>query len=511
MQVFFEIVLLITAFLSVIPAIKIFKNRRDKKYTCLKVLIFSTFFWTLLILLERISSSQFLIYYAGMMRYPLKLLFASLMLCTIFQYVEYQFPKLLKGVLFIFVIVDFTIALTNTQTLLFLNLEVNQLSSFNDLYQAQNGSLFIYHLILSYVIAVLAIVLLFIFLTKQKGVRQYKEITRTLALSTAAVLVINLLQHMIYIVNIDLTYVSLVLFAYMLYDVIYKKDMIFNLRTSGRSEILANMREMYVLTDHEKSIVEVSPLLLDKYNLSFEEVVGKPFNFVVEKLKDKVTLYSEYDMTEDDYQYKDHYHLREKDFKLKGMNESGHMILLYDETQVYHLLRELNHLSNYDAMTGLNNRNYIEHKISEIKILDGLSIFSIDINGLKINNDYLGHERGDYLLKSLAKHLKTVFKNLKDKEIARIGGDEFIVMVKGLKESELKQKQKELLEICNNKDIMERISISVGYASTSEDDASIYQIIQKADILMYQMKDKVSKLYQQEMIAYIKLQDKFMR
>lgn len=511
MQVFFEIVLLITAFLSVIPAIKIFKNRRDKKYTCLKVLIFSTFFWTLLILLERISSSQFLIYYAGMMRYPLKLLFATLMLCTIFQYVEYQFPKVLKMVLFVFVILDFAIALTNTHTLWFLSLEVNQLSTFNDLYQAQNGNLFIYHLILSYVIALSAIVLLFVFLTKQRGVRQYKEITQTLAISTAAVLLINLLQHMIYIVNIDLTYVSLVLFAYMLYDVIYKKDMIFNLRTSGRSEILANMREMYVLTDHEKSIVEVSPLLLDKYNLSYEEVVGKPFDYVVEKLKDKVTLYSEYDMTEDDYQYKDHYHLREKDFKLKGMNESGHMILLYDETQVYHLLRELNQLSNYDAMTGLNNRNYIEHKISEIKTLEGLSIFSIDINGLKINNDYLGHERGDYLLKSLAKNLKTVFKDLKDKEIARIGGDEFIVMVKGLKESELKKKQEALLKICHSDNLMERISISIGYASSTDENSNIYQLIQRADKLMYEMKEKVSKLYQQEMITYIKLQDKFMR
>lgn len=511
MQVFFEIILLLTAFLSIIPVIKIFKNRRDKKYTCLKVLIFSTFFWTLLILLERISSSQMLIYYAGMMRFPLKLLFASLMLCTIFQYAEYKFPSFLKVIMFAFVIVDFIIALTNAQTLWFLKLEIQQLSSFNDLYQAQNGVLFVYHLILSYAVALAAIVLLFTFLSRQKGVRQYKEITRTLALSTAIVLIINFVQHMVYIVNIDLTYVSLVLFAYMLYDVIYKKDMIFNLRTSGRSEILANMREMYVLTDNLKSIVEVSPLLLEKYELDFEEIIGKPFDYVVEKLKDRVTLYSEYDMNEDDYQNKDHYHLREKDFKLKGMNESGHMILLYDETQVYYLLRELNHLSNYDVMTGLNNRNYIEHKINELKEISNVSVYSIDINGLKINNDYLGHERGDYLLKSLANNLKTVFKDVKDKEIARIGGDEFIVIVKDMDKDALNQKQVQLINACYSDEIINRISISIGCTSALEDDTSIYQLIQRADILMYEMKENVSKEYQLEMINYIKLQDKFMR
>lgn len=511
MQTFFEIVLVITGFLSLIPVINMFRNRNDRKYDCLKVLIYSTFFWTVLIFIERLSTNTFLIYYSGMLRYPLKMLFASLMLCTIFQYVELKFPKPLKIFLGVLLLIDLGLALTNSQTLLMLDLKYSALTSFNDLYTSQGGTIFMYHLVASYAIALSAIVLLFVFLAKHKGVRQYKEVTRMMAFSVVVVLVFNLLQLFIFVANVDLTYISLVFVAYILYDVIYRKDMIFNLRTSGRSEILANMREMYILTDVHRKIIEISPLFLDKYDLVMEDVIGKPFDLIAARIADKVTLYTEYNMDEALYEGKDHYHLREKEFRLKGMNESGHMILLYDETQVYNLLRELNHLSNYDSMTGLNNRNYIEHKLMELDQTRKMGVFSLDINGLKINNDYLGHERGDYLLQTVAKKIKDVFKDILDKEIARIGGDEFIVIVKDVDYKLLKQKEKQLLELCRHEDIEKEISVSIGLSYDVNGEYSIYNLIQKADALMYEMKAKVSKPYQEKMIEYIKMQDKFIR
>ncbi len=511
MQTFFEIVLIITGFLSLIPVVNMFRNRNDHKYACLKVLIYSTFFWTFLIFIERLSTNTLLIYYSGMLRYPLKLLFAALMLCTIFQYIELKFPKSLKLFLSLLILADLILALTNSQTLLMLDLKYANLVSFNDLYTANNGIVFIYHLVISYAIALGAIILLFVFLAKHKGVRQYKEVTRMMAVSVLAVLAFNLLQLFLFIVNVDLTYISLVFVAYILYDVIYRKDMIFNLRTSGRSEILANMREMYILTDANKKIIEISPLLLEKYSLIINEIMGKPLDLIVSKLADRVTLYSEYNMDEESYEGMDHYHLREKEFKLNGMNEYGYMMLLYDETQVYNLLRELNHLSNYDSMTGLNNRNYIEHKIKEFGETEHVGVFSLDLNGLKINNDYLGHERGDYLLKSISKKIKEVFKDIQHKEIARIGGDEFIIIVRDIKKEVLDKKKIELLDICENKDIEKTISVSIGLAYDEVGDFSIYSLIQKADALMYDMKSKVSKAYQEKMIEYIKLQDKYMR
>jgi diguanylate cyclase (GGDEF)-like protein len=511
MQQLFEVLLIFTAFLSLVPVVKIAKNRKDSKYLCLKVLIFSMFAWTILIILERVSTSTWLIYYAGMLGYPLRIGFSILMLCTIFQYVDKKLPKFFLKFFGILFLADFIIAITNSQTQLFLELSQTELTSFNQLYSAANGPLFIYHLIVSYLIALSAIVLLFVYLAKHNGARQYKEITRMMAISIIAVLVFNSVQLFLIDTNVNLTYISLVFVAYILYDIIYRKDMIFNLRASGRSEILANMREIYILTDTNKRIIEISNSLLEKYGLTFEEVIGQPFDKIADKIADKVTFYSEYDMDEHAYEEKDHYHLREKEFKLKGMNESGHMILLYDETQIYKLLRELNRLSNYDSMTGLNNRNYIENVLANITKTKNIAVFSMDINGLKINNDYLGHERGDYLLKTLANNLKKVFKDIPEKDIARIGGDEFLVILYDVKANILEEKKSELLKECDHEKIDKKISVSIGVTYDETGSQSIYKLIQRADAEMYEMKAKISMIYQGKMIEYIKLQDKYIR
>ena len=511
MQTILEIILTLIAFLSLIPVINMVKNTGDRKYTCLRVLIYSTFAWTVLIILERISTNLFVIYYAGMIGFALRLLFAVLMLCTIFQYVDKKFPKPLILILGFLVLIDLVIALTNSTTLWFIELKLSDLSSFNDLYNADYGVLFVYHLVLSYAIALSAIVLLFVFLAKQKGIRQYKEVTQMMSLSVLLVLIFNAIQLFVISINVNLTYISLVIVAYALYDVIFKKDMVFNLRASGRSEILANMREMYVLTDSKRIIIEINPQLLEKYHLSSEEVIGQSFEVVAAKMADRVTLYSEYNMNEEGYEHKDHYHLREKEFKLKGMNESGNMILLYDETQVYHLLRELNQLSNFDSMTGLNNRNYIESKLKSITSTQKIGVMSLDLNCLKINNDYLGHERGDYLLKSIANRLKSVFSDVQHKDIGRIGGDEFLVIVYGRDLSFLEEKKKELLNSCENDDFDQYISVSIGLAYDHDGKNNIYNLIQHADEKMYEHKVNESQVYKEKLIEYIKLQNQFIR
>ncbi len=511
MQTLLEILFTLIAFISIIPAIHMFRNRKDRKYACLKVLIYATFVWTLFMVLERVSSNTVLTYYVSMLGYPLKMIFASLMLCTIFQYVEKKFPKWLLFVLGGLVFTDLIFALTNSWTQAFLKLSVEELTTFNDLYTALKGPLFIYHLLISYAIALTAIILLFVFLAKKQSIRQYKEVTKMMVISICIVLLFNSLQLFLIEVNVDLTYFSLVVVAYSLYDVIYRKDMIFNLRTSGRSEILANMRELYILTDHQKRVIEVSPLLLDKYNLDEKDIIGQPFSDIIEQLKSKLSLYETIHIDQDEGVEKDHYHLREKEFHLKGIRETGYMILLYDETQVYNLLRELNRLSNFDAMTGLNNRNYIEKKLETISDTQTIGVFSIDLNGLKVNNDYLGHERGDRMLKKVAYILKESFKDVKEKDIARIGGDEFLVITYQINEVKLEEYFAKLLDNAHHDNVLEEVSISVGQSSDSTGVKSIYTLIKEADDRMYEMKANTSKDYQKRLIDYIHKQDTFIR
>ncbi len=511
MKALFGILLVITAFLSVIPFVRMSMNKGDKKYECLKLLIYTSVFWTLLIFIERTITDLTIVYYTHMLGFPIKFLLSFLMFCTIFQYVEKKIPNIILVLSSLVFIADLYFALTNSKTQLILKLSISDITTFSDLYFASYGVVFILHFIACYLILTIAVLLLFVFLSKRKEIRQYKAVTRMLAISVAIVLTFNLLELFVINIDVDLTYISLVFTAFILYEIIFNRDMIFNLRTSGRSEILSNMREMYILTDRDKRIIEISKLFLNKYKIKDEDIIGKKFENLIDLTRDKVFIYSDHKIDNNLDELKDYYHLREKKFKLKNMNDFGYMMLLYDETQVYKLLRELNKLSNFDSMTGLNNRNYIENKLKQIKQTKNLGVISLDLNALKVNNDYLGHDRGDILLKGLADKMKLVLADVKNKEMARIGGDEFLVLIPNATLPFLSLKKEEILKACDNQDIEKKISVSIGIAIDEEFDTSIYQLIKKADHEMYKMKNRVSPIYKNEILEYIKIKDQFIR
>ena len=481
------------------------------KYRCLKFLVNATFAWTVLIFIERFSSNLNIVYYAHMMGYPLKFLMSGFMLCTIFNYVENRLPKWIAISLGVVFALEYLLAVTNAQTRYILNITPTQMTSFISLYEANNGPLFIVHLIVTYLVLLIAITYLFLFLRKHKDVRQYKVVSRSMTYSVILVLVFNALQVFSLKSYIDLTYISLVIVTYALYQVIYRKDMIFNLKTSGRGEILSNMREMYIITDSEKRVVEVSELLRNKYKVDIKDFEGKDLNLLLESLKGDIVFYENYNVEDIDNVSKDHFHLREKKFSLKGMSEYGYMILLYDETQVFKLLRELNRLSNYDNMTGLHNRNYIENKLKEYDSTASLGIVSLDLNGLKANNDYLGHERGDYLLRELALRMKQVMVEYDNKEMARIGGDEFLIVVEKSSLEELEEIKEKILKLCDSENIIDKISVSIGVAIDVEGNENVYELIHDADQNMYEMKQHLSRDYSREIVKYATNKDKYIR
>jgi len=236
----------------------------------------------------------------------------------------------------------------------------------------------------------------------------------------------------------------------------------------------------------------------------------KKLDALYEGLKDQIVFYRNYEVDVEVALNKDHYHVRERKFYIQK-NHYGYMILLYDETQVFKLLRELNQLSNFDAMTGLNNRNYIENKLKNYNNQPNLGVISLDLNGLKVNNDYLGHERGDFLLKTVSSKIKQVMSTLDKKEIARIGGDEFLILIPNTSESVLNDLKEHILSICENTNIMDKISVSIGLAFDSMGDQLIYDLIKKADESMYQMKNETSTEYTKAIIDYVKKKSEFIR
>lgn len=100
-----------------------------------------------------------------------------------------------------------------------------------------------------------------------------------------------------------------------------------------------------------------------------------------------------------------------------------------DITERKQMEEDLLRLSTHDILTGLYNRNFYEVELERLQIsrLYPISIVIADMDDLKSVNDHFGHSAGDILLQRVANYLHQAFRA--EDIIARIGGDEFAVLL----------------------------------------------------------------------------------
>ena len=149
------------------------------------------------------------------------------------------------------------------------------------------------------------------------------------------------------------------------------------------------------------------------------------------------------------------------------------------------------YLIHHDALTGVYNRRYFDSGLIALGNEPGNGVFVIDIDGLKLVNDLLGHEQGDRLLISAAKVLKESFRS-KD-IIARVGGDEFAVLLRGVSEKDLEEIYKRIQKniAAENKKISGPtipLQMSVGYSFAAKEDKTLQDLLRDADSKMYREK-----------------------
>ncbi|WP_051904335.1 cache domain-containing protein [Hippea jasoniae] len=179
--------------------------------------------------------------------------------------------------------------------------------------------------------------------------------------------------------------------------------------------------------------------------------------------------------------------------KITLNNENYIIISFNDITQRYIKSKQLEYLSFHDTLTGLYNRHYFEEEIKRLfnKRSWPLGLVLLDLNGLKIINDILGHEMGDRLLKKLAEILSTSARSTDI--VARIGGDEFAVLMPNTDENGIKKYLERVKEkIKKNNDFGDTfISVSWGWTVYSGQFKSYEELFREADKHMF--KDKYSK------------------
>lgn len=185
---------------------------------------------------------------------------------------------------------------------------------------------------------------------------------------------------------------------------------------------------------------------------------------------------------------------KEGDLQLLGLMSELIAAAMYHATK--YGAQELYKLATQDHLTGLANRALfldclrqgIEKAKQNQKVI---GILMIDMDGLKPINDQYGHRVGDAALKEIGQR---ILKHTRNQDLAaRLGGDEFAVILTNIADIDLATKaMNRIAETCGLPFAFENVSLkigaSIGLAVYPEDAQSIDQLLETADLKMYQNK-----------------------
>ena len=157
--------------------------------------------------------------------------------------------------------------------------------------------------------------------------------------------------------------------------------------------------------------------------------------------------------------------------------------------------RILKQASEADALTGVGNRRYLLRRLEEARCTQvGLTFFLVDLDHFKLVNDTLGHEVGDQVLVAFADIIQALCRN--DEIFARIGGEEFALIVADMGNAAASQfaermrRGAESIDIPEMRDARLALTVSIGIAHAAPGNADFSSMYRRADQAMYQAKSR---------------------
>lgn len=161
----------------------------------------------------------------------------------------------------------------------------------------------------------------------------------------------------------------------------------------------------------------------------------------------------------------------------------------------------LHRLAHMDSLTGLANRILLDDRLSVAIVAarrygHRIGILYLDLDRFKEVNDELGHEAGDSILKEAALRLKKQTREMDT--VARVGGDEFVVLLTNLRDAADGRVMADKLQVALNQPFELRgkqypLRASLGIAIFPEDGEQPAQLLKHEDAAMYEAK-RMAKL-----------------
>ncbi len=192
---------------------------------------------------------------------------------------------------------------------------------------------------------------------------------------------------------------------------------------------------------------------------------------------------------------------RTQDHRIGGLILNAHDVtdLVDAQRQAQELLsaevlqtQHLRHQADHDPLTGLLNRPAFQRHLAQA-LADGqgkVCVLMIDIDGFKDVNDARGHQAGDRLLIQVAERISSALR--KPDLLARIGGDEFAIMLRPPEDMSIEHfAERMLLAIgapINDETGVVQLTASIGVAGPDFDAPDTESVMTDADLAMYQAK-----------------------
>lgn len=272
--------------------------------------------------------------------------------------------------------------------------------------------------------------------------------------------------------------------------------------------------EIYIIDDKDYKITQTNSAATRNLGCSKKEIIGKglfefwedhsrlEFDVFAEALKNGDKLIQSFEAFQ---KRKDGtiYPVKVKMKRLTHRDSSALVAIVGDLTEFRQMESKMKRMAFFDPLTNLPNRNMINDRIQlalahSDRNKQKFALLFLDMDDFKTVNDTLGHSVGDELLKQVAGRLTGLLRG--EDTVARIGGDEFVVLLSGLKDSHYSSVLAErIIETLKPAFQIEEneinTSFSIGIAVYPNDGNDVETLYKNADAAMYHAKQQGKNTY----------------
>ncbi len=280
--------------------------------------------------------------------------------------------------------------------------------------------------------------------------------------------------------------------------------------------VFENTADGVIITDADNNIIDVNRAFTEITGYRREEVLGKNPRILRSQRHDEKFYQALWNSLNTTGKWRGEIWNRRKDgsiypewLTISNVHEEGGKLTNYvavfaDISAVKHSQEQMEYLAHHDALTGLPNRLLFNDRLSHAlnhaqrnRLM--LAVTFLDLDRFKNINDSLGHQAGDALLKQVAKVLVRSVRQ--EDTVARIGGDEFILILENIHEAKDAMIAAEKLMLALNEPFKLEgqeihVAASMGISLYPRDGKDASTLLRNADAAMYRAKEGGRNGYQ---------------